>query len=292
MISQKRYSFTKTISVFFLVLVLISLNVNQSLGANLFQQETVEQAIQSAQTAIDNNKYKDAKKKLQQALKIKPDSAHAHLLMALVYRQDNNRKEAIKHVYQALNIQMDNGDAHYLMAVLLYETNETGQAGTELDKAIQLGIKAFNVYALKGRLALADRNYKVALENFEKALQLNSTNKEQVEAIRSQTEALKSYVAFSERKDKGSFKRPMPVNRPRPNYSEDARRNGVQGIVKLYALIDETGKVQSTFLFNRLGYGLDEQAILAVTKMKFQPATNNGAAVAYWVPLEVEFKLK
>jgi TonB family protein len=292
MIPEKRYPSIKTISAFLLVLLLISLNANPSLSATAFQQETFEQLIQSAQTAMDNNKYKDAKKKLQQALKIRKDSANAHLLMALVYRHDDNRKEAIKHIYQALNIQADNGEAHYLMAVLLYETNETGQAGVELDKAIQLGIKAFNVYSLKGRLAIADRNYKVAIENFEKALQFNSPNKVQVETIRSQTEALKNYVAFTERKDKGSYTRPIPLNRPRPNYSEDARSNGIQGQVRLYALIDETGKVKSTFLLTALGYGLNEEAIQAVTKMKFQPATNNGVPVSFWVLLEVEFKLK
>ncbi|HUJ94670.1 MAG TPA: TonB family protein [Terriglobales bacterium] len=38
-----------------------------------------------------------------------------------------------------------------------------------------------------------------------------------------------------------------------------------------------------------LGYGLDEEAIKAVQKWKFVPATNNGVPVAVAVNLEVTF---
>jgi TonB family protein len=292
LITAKKYTFIKQIPVFFLVILPVLLNFNLSLSAPRFQQETFEQMIQSAQTSIDNKKYKDAKKKLQQALKIRSDSPDAHLLLALVYRYDNHRQESIKQVYEALQTQPENGEAHYLMAVLLYETNEPGQAETELDKAIQYGTQAFNVYTLKGRLAMADRKYKTAIENFEKALQLHSVDKEQVEFIRSQTEALKNYVEFSASIDKSAFTRPKPLNHPSPNYTEDARNNNIQGVVKVFALIDETGKVKSTFLLARLGYGLDEQAILAVSKMKFQAAIYRGAPVPYWVNLDVEFNLR
>ena len=84
------------------VLFHISLYANFSLATTLFQQPALEQCISNAKEAINNNKYKDAKKETQRALKINPDSAEAHLLMALVDRHNNNRKEAIKHIYQAL----------------------------------------------------------------------------------------------------------------------------------------------------------------------------------------------
>jgi TonB family protein len=292
MIPHDRLSHMKNISALFIVLFCISVYSNHSAGATPIQKETLEQLISTADEAIKNNKYKDAKKKLQQALKINKESADAHLLMALVYRHDNNRKEAIKHIYQSLQTQPNSGQAHYLMAVLLYETTETAQAGVELDKAIQLGINVFNAYTLKARIELSDRNYKTAIENYEKALQLNSSDTQQVEYIRSQTEALKNYVAFQERKDKASYTRPKPLNRPRPNYSNDARNNGVQGIVRLSSLVDEAGNVKSALLYNRLGYGLDEEAIKAVAMMKFQPATKDGKPVPFWVLLEVQFNLR
>jgi TonB family protein len=283
--------FFRRIPALFLIVLSVLLNADLSVGASLVQNATVEQLLQSAQTSIGNKNYKDAKKQLQQALKIRSDSTDAHLLLAVVYRHDNNHKEAIKQVYEALKTQPENGEARYLMAVLLYETNESGQAEAELDKAIQYGTQAFNVYSLKGRLAMGDRKYKTAVENFEKALQLQSADKEQVEVIRTQTEALKSHLEYSASIDKSAFTYPKPLNTPLPNYTEVARNNHIQGAIRVLALIDETGKVKSTLLLTRLGYGLDEQATSAVLKMKFQPAIHKGVPVSYWVNLEVEFNL-
>lgn len=291
MIFTKKYSSIRQISVFFLILLSLLFSADLSVSASVVQNATVEQLLHSAQTSIENKNYKNAKKQLQQALKIQPDSPDAHLLLAVVYRYDNNHKEAIKQVYEVLKTQPEHGEAHYLMAVLLYETNESGQAEAELDKAIQYGTQAFNVYSLKGRLAMADRKYKIAVENFEKALQLQSTDKEQVESIRTQTEALKSHIEYSANIDRSAFTSPRPLNRPRPDYTAVARNNHIQGTIRVLALIDETGKVKSTLLLTRLGYGLDEQAVLAVLKMKFQPAIHKGAPIPYWVNLEVEFQL-
>jgi TonB family protein len=291
MIPHFKLSQMKSISALGFALLFFSFHTTLSFGKSAIQQETFEQAVESAKTAMSNNKFKDAKKKLQQALKINKESAEVHLLMALVYRQENKRKEAIKHIYQSLKTLPDNWEAHYLMALLLYETNETAQAGAEIDKVIQLGIKTFNVYTLKGRLAILDRNYKVAIKNYEEALKLNPTNNAEVQTIRAQTEALKNYVSFQERKDKDLYTRPKVLNRPRPNYTIEARQKNVQGIVKLYALVDETGRIKSTFLLNSLGYGLDEEAILAVLQLQFQPATKDGIPVPFWVTLEVEFRL-
>lgn len=273
------------------VVLMLSLHANSALGAEVGQQESVDQLLQAAQTDIDKQKYKDAKVKLERVLKLNRNSPGVYLLLALVYRQQDNRKEAIKQVYKTLKLQPENGEAHYLMAVLLYETNETGQASVELDKAIQLGQKAFNVFTLKGELSIAERNYKAAIESFERALQFKSSNQERVDSIRSQTESLKNYVAFLNLKDRASYTKPKPLNYPRPDYTTDARRNDIQGAVQLIAMVDKTGKVKSALLFNRLGYGLDEEALIAVSKMNFQPATKDGVPVSFWVRLDVEFRL-
>ena len=85
--------------------------------------------------------------------------------------------------------------------------------------------------------------------------------------------------------------RPIPVNSPRPNYTEDARANGVEGFVKLRALVGAGGSVTDVRLLLHLPDGLDEEAILAVKQMRFKAAMKDNQPVAYWVTLEVDFNL-
>jgi protein TonB len=85
---------------------------------------------------------------------------------------------------------------------------------------------------------------------------------------------------------------PIPLNKPRPNYTEDARRNKVQGLVRVRALISMDGSVRDVRLVSHLPDGLDEEAIRAVKQMRFRPATKSGQPVNFWQMLEVEFNLR
>jgi TonB family protein len=86
--------------------------------------------------------------------------------------------------------------------------------------------------------------------------------------------------------------KPVPLNRPRPNYTEEARNNKIQGNVRVRALIGADGSVKQVRIITGLPDGLNEEAILAVKQMRFQPATKNGQPVAYWIPLDVPFNLR
>jgi TonB family protein len=86
--------------------------------------------------------------------------------------------------------------------------------------------------------------------------------------------------------------KPQPLNRPRPNYTEEARKNKIQGNVRVRALVGTDGGVKQVRVLSGLSDGLNEEAILAVKQMRFKPATKNGQPVAYWVSLDVEFNLR
>jgi TonB family protein len=86
--------------------------------------------------------------------------------------------------------------------------------------------------------------------------------------------------------------RPVALNRPRPDYTTLARKNGVQGIIRVRALIGVDGKVKDVRLVGHLPDGLDNEAVKAVRKMRFKPATKAGQDVEFWQMLEVEFNLR
>lgn len=87
--------------------------------------------------------------------------------------------------------------------------------------------------------------------------------------------------------------RPVLLNEPRPFYTEEARKNKVQGVVKVRILVDESGAVRQVVVTRALPDGLSEQAIRAANQMRFRPAMKNGRPVAYWISnVEIEFNLR
>lgn len=86
--------------------------------------------------------------------------------------------------------------------------------------------------------------------------------------------------------------KPRPLNSPQPRYTEQARTNGVCGTVVLRVLIGADGKVKRVDARTTLPDWLTEEAIRAAYDLKFEPARKEGQAVAYWMPVVVEFNLK
>jgi TonB family protein len=81
------------------------------------------------------------------------------------------------------------------------------------------------------------------------------------------------------------------LSKPRPAYSEAARRLGFQGDVVLEAVFQASGRVQVLRVVRGLGYGLDENAVLAAGGIRFRPATVNGVAVDTVATVRITFQL-
>jgi TonB family protein len=88
-------------------------------------------------------------------------------------------------------------------------------------------------------------------------------------------------------------RRPVLLNQPQPLFTELARKNKVQGVVRIKILVDSGGAVKEVVIVQGLPDGLNEQAIRAAYQMRFRPAMKNGHAVSYWMNnVEVEFNLR
>ncbi|MEW6131152.1 MAG: energy transducer TonB [Acidobacteriota bacterium] len=86
--------------------------------------------------------------------------------------------------------------------------------------------------------------------------------------------------------------RPVALNYPRPNYTEEARKNKIQGAVLVRVLVGADGSVKSVRVSRGLPDGLNEEAIRAAYQIRFRPATKNGQPVAYWVNVQIDFNLR
>ncbi len=89
----------------------------------------------------------------------------------------------------------------------------------------------------------------------------------------------------------GEVTAPVPVYKPEPPYSEEARRAKYQGTVVLRIVVDASGQVTDVYVIRPLGMGLDEKAIEAVRTWKFKPALRKGVPVPVRVVVEVSFRL-
>lgn len=89
----------------------------------------------------------------------------------------------------------------------------------------------------------------------------------------------------------GGVSEPIPIYKPEPPYSEEARKAKFQGTVVLMIVIDAQGNVMNAHVVRRLGLGLDENAESTVRTWKFKPALRNGTPVPVRVMVEVSFRL-
>jgi TonB family protein len=78
----------------------------------------------------------------------------------------------------------------------------------------------------------------------------------------------------------------------RPDYTEEARRRGVEGDVVVEVVVKRDGTVGDVRLLQGLGAGLDQRAIDAVRQWRFSPARRYGTPVDVMVEVAVEFKLR
>ena len=87
----------------------------------------------------------------------------------------------------------------------------------------------------------------------------------------------------------GGVSNPIPISRPEPQYTEEARKAKWGGTVLLSVVIDENGATKSIKVLKPLGMGLDEKAIEAVSQWTFKPGLKDGVPVPVAAQIEVTF---
>ncbi len=84
---------------------------------------------------------------------------------------------------------------------------------------------------------------------------------------------------------------PHPTFSPDPEYSDLARRMKYQSRVRIAGTVDTEGTFTDLCVLVPGGSGLDEKAMAAVRKWRFEPATLLGSPVAVRIKVEVDFRL-
>ena len=87
---------------------------------------------------------------------------------------------------------------------------------------------------------------------------------------------------------------PRLLRSVRPNYTAEAMRAKVQGVVKLEGVVLSDGTVGNVHVTRSLDpiFGLDQEAMKAAKQFRFVPGTRFGEPVAVLVSFEIEFTLR
>jgi TonB family protein len=81
------------------------------------------------------------------------------------------------------------------------------------------------------------------------------------------------------------------LDKPRPEYSPEARQAKIEGDVVVEVVFLASGQVQVNRVVSGLGHGLDQAALRAAQQIKFKPARNDGQLVDFPARVRIEFRL-
>ncbi|MGA3046857.1 MAG: energy transducer TonB [Terracidiphilus sp.] len=86
-------------------------------------------------------------------------------------------------------------------------------------------------------------------------------------------------------------KPPVPIHQENAEYSDEARRNRITGVVLISLLVGTDGLPTDLHVVKSVGAGLDEKALDSVSKYRFKPAMKDGNPVPARITVEVSFRL-
>jgi len=90
--------------------------------------------------------------------------------------------------------------------------------------------------------------------------------------------------------DSGDISSPVPVRKVDPKYPPTLRNENVEGEVVLYAIIRRDGSVDSIQLLKGVEPELDQNAMEALARWRFRPATRNGVPVELETVVHIPFR--
>jgi TonB family protein len=81
------------------------------------------------------------------------------------------------------------------------------------------------------------------------------------------------------------------IEKPKPSYTEEGRKRGVEGEVRLEVQFTAEGHVRVLRVVQGLGFGLDEEALHCAEHIKFKPATHGGQPIDSTAVVHIVFEL-
>jgi TonB family protein len=88
----------------------------------------------------------------------------------------------------------------------------------------------------------------------------------------------------------GDVKPPRVISGPQPNYPQQARKGHVAGPIVIWMVIDSDGRTRDIQVQRGISSELDQAAVEAAEKWRFEPATKEGKPVSVRIAIQFDFQ--
>jgi TonB family protein len=266
---------------------------------------------------------KEAVKAFRRALELRPDFPAARVGLAYALLLDHKRGQANTEARRVFDSAPD-AETHFLFARLTLAAGQFREALRHADAALRLDPELAPAHLLRSHLLVHWRDpdaptpnpndkervhalqratgerMREAAASLETYLRLNPHARDAA-LWREQLETLRHYAQMREvgLKTEGrtlydgreADAKAVLTHKPEPEYTEEARRNGVRGRVRLQMTLDADGTVKHVLVLESLPFGLTESAVRAARRIRFTPATVGGRPVSTPVVVEYNFDI-
>jgi TonB family protein len=83
----------------------------------------------------------------------------------------------------------------------------------------------------------------------------------------------------------------MILNKPRPTYSNQARKEGIGGTIRVRLTFSENGSISRVIFLTALPGGLNRNSFFTALKMRFLPAEKDGVFDTVTKTVEFSFAI-
>jgi TonB family protein len=257
------------------------------------------------------SKYDESRKWCQEAIHLDEQSFVAHFCFAVASISKGTPDKASQAaVEQSLRtaIQLNSSFALPYEALAMFfaqrGTNLT-EANDLIQAAVQLLPGAPEIRVDQAQILAAQGKDADALAVLDLALKMTHTP-EQTAAVENIQQTLRKFAAA--RKQAGSKNAivlghvtnphagstetpPKAIYSPQVEYTDQARDAKLEGICTVSLVVGIDGKPSNVVVVKKLGMGLDERAVEAVSHWKFEPGRRDGKPVISRLKLDLQFRL-
>jgi TonB family protein len=257
------------------------------------------------------NDLKSARKASQKAVKLDPSNSIYETNLSFVFFKSGQFAKAIGEASKATKLDPANLSALYIHGSSSLWLNKFNDAESDANRMMSLGPTDGRGYVLASDIQMArlqsklqsDKNATIRdnidlIRQARDVLTKGSQTAENGDLVANELESVDAFYRYFTREprkpgdDPETGVTPFRITyKPKATYTDEARRENVQGFVRLVVLLGADGKVDGVLVLKRLGHGLDQQAIQAARKIKFEPKTKDGVPVSTVATLEYNFSI-
>lgn len=227
-----------------------------------------------ASSLVLRNRLRTAEEAARKALEADPKTTLALYTLGLVALRNRARDEALKNADAVIALKPDFAEAYLLKSEALMIPTA--------------GDRSSNPEEARRNQQLHYREAATALDAYVRLIS-------DPEKARFWSEQLKTLEVYAS--DESAEIRSLQevttkirlVSKPEPTYTEDARKEGIQGTVILRCVFAVDGTIQHVLILQSLPGGLTEMSMKAARSIKFEPAMIDGRPVSTYLQLEYNF---